>query len=202
MTILSFRFRFEALLLLPLVLLPLLLLAPNSFAARHPPTNLRMDQGSEKMAKSSDIAFLLKAAQSGIAQVQLGRTASEKAASPAVKELGAQLADEYGKTLDQLRTFAAQRYMTLAMTMNANDQEVYTKLQNKSGPSFDKDYMKAIAKDHKSDINLFKKEAKKGRDEQIQRFASDMLPRLRDHLVRIQSLRSSAKAAKSGETGR
>ena len=197
MKIISFHFSLGGLLVLPL-----LLFAPNSFAARHPPTNLKMDQGSEKMAKSPDIAFLLKAAQSGTAKVQLGKIASERAASPAVKELGGQLAEERGKTMNQLTTFAAQRHMTLAMTMNAKDQGVYAKLQNKSGAAFDKIYLKAMAKDHKTDIELFKKEAKKGRDEQIQRFASDMLPTLRDHLTRVQGLLSSAKATKSDATGR
>lgn len=192
-----FRFRLEGLLLLSL-LLP----APNSFAARRRPTNLKMDQGSEKMAKSPDIAFLLKAAQSGTAQVQLGKMASAKAANPAVRELGAELATEHEKTLNQLTAFAAERHMTLAMTMNANDQQVYTKLQNKSGMGFDKDYLKAMAKDYKSDIKLCKKEVKKGRDEPIERFASDMLPTLQDRLTRIQSLRSSTKAARSGATGR
>ena len=197
MKILSFRFCLQGLLLLSL-----LLLVPNSFAARRPPTNLKMDQGSEKMAKSPDIAFLLRAAQSGTAQVRLGKMALEKASNPMVKELGARLAEAGGETLNQLKAFAAQRYMTLAMPMNGNNQEAYTKLQNKSGAGFDEVYLKAMAKDHKTDINFFKKEVKKGRDEQIQRFASDMLPTLHDNLTRIQGLRSSAKAAKSGGTGR
>jgi putative membrane protein len=152
-----------------------------------------MDQGSENMANSPDVAFLLKAAQSGAGAVQLGKLAREKAGNLAVKDLGNQMASQHGKIDEQLNSLAAQYHMVLPATMNAGDQGVYEKLKNQSAASFDKVYVKAMVRDHKSDIKIFKKEVKKGCNEQIKNFAAVTLPMLHQHLAGFQRLHASKK---------
>jgi putative membrane protein len=51
-----------------------------------------------------------------------------------------------------------------------------------SGASFDKAYMSAMLKDHKTDVADFEHEANGGSDEKIKSFASDTLPTLKEHL--------------------
>lgn len=187
------RFRVAAAALL--LLLPFGLTSCATTRRRSP--NLKMDQGSEKMANSPDIAFLLKAAQSATGAVRIGTLAREKAGHPAVKGLGNQMVGQYGKIEEQLSSLAAARYMTLPGTMDANDQGVYLKLEKQSGLSFDKTYLKAMLKDHKSSIKSFTKEAKKGRDDQIQNFASSALPVLQEQLSQLKNVYTSTKASKS-----
>lgn len=191
------------------VLTIVLALSPNSLRAQgtmHRPTpeqnsstqpgqnqtaRPETDAGSNKMMKSADAKFATKAAQGGMAEVQLGQLAAQKASNPDVKAFGQQMVDDHSKANDQLKAVAAKENMTLPNTLDAKDQELYTKLQGMSGADFDKSYVKAMVKDHQEDVKEFQKEADKGKDPEIKNFASQTLPVLQQHLSKIESIQSS-----------
>ncbi|HTU44034.1 MAG TPA: DUF4142 domain-containing protein [Bryobacteraceae bacterium] len=153
--------------------------------------NIQSDTGSNKMMKSSDTRFAMKAAQGGVAEVQLGQLAAQKASNPEVKAFGQQMVEDHGKADDQLKSVAAHENMTLPTTPDSKDQALYNKLQNLSGADFDKLYVKSMVKDHQEDVKEFQKEADKGKDPQIKNFAAQTLPVLQQHLSKIQSIESN-----------
>jgi putative membrane protein len=153
--------------------------------------NTQTDTGSDKMMKSPDAKFAMKAAQGGMAEVQLGQLAAQKASNPDVKAFGQQMVDDHTKANDQLKSVAAKENMTLPATLDSKDQALYTKLQNMSGADFDKMYVKSMVKDHQEDVKEFQKEADKGKDPQIKNFAAQTLPVLQQHLSKIQSIQSN-----------
>jgi putative membrane protein len=155
------------------------------------PNQTQSDTGSNTMMKSSDQRFAEKAAQGGMAEVQLGQLAAQKASSPEVKAFGQQMVDDHSKANDELKSVAAKENMTLPNTLDSKDQGLYKKLQNLSGTEFDKTYVKAMVKDHEEDVKEFQKEADKGKDAQIKNFASQTLPTLQQHLSKIQAIQSS-----------
>lgn len=148
------------------------------------------DSGSSKMMKSPDAVFAMKAAQGGMAEVQLGQLAAQKATSPDVKSFAQMMVDDHTKANDNLKSVASQEGMTLPAAPNAKDQALITKLQNESGAKFDHDYVKAMVKDHQEDVKEFQKESANGADPQIKNFASQTLPVLQTHLQKIQSIQS------------
>lgn len=160
-------------------------------------TTPHTDLGAQKMLSSADTAFAMKAAQGGLAEVQLGQLAIDKAANPAVKQFGQRMIDDHTKANDQLKQIAQQQNMTLPATMNAKDQALYDKLKNLSGPQFDKAYMKAMVRDHEEDIKEFQKEADHGKDSAIQGFASQTLPILKDHLSMAKSTDAQVASSSS-----
>ena len=149
------------------------------------------DAGSSKMMKSPDAMFAMKAAQGGMAEVQLGQLAAQKAASPDVKSFGQMMVDDHTKANDNLKSITGQENMTLPTSLDAKDQALYSKLQNESGAKFDRDYVRAMVKDHQEDIKEFTKESNNGTDPQIKSFATQTLPILQQHLQKIQSIQSS-----------
>ena len=162
------------------------------------------DSGSNQMMKSADDKFAMKAAQGGMAEVQLGQLAAQKGGTPEVKAFGQQMVDDHTKANDQLKQVAAQEKMALPTTMDPKDQALYTKLQGMSGAEFDKAYMKAMVKDHKEDVKEFQKEADKGKNPQIKNFASQTLPILQGHLSKAESIESGAgnSAAAAAPSGK
>ena len=154
-------------------------------------TSTQTDQGSQKMMKSPDAKFAADAAQGGMAEVQLGQLATQKASNADVKAFGQQMVDDHTKANDQLKSVASQENMTLPTTLDAHDQALMTKLQGLSGAAFDKAYVKAMVKDHQKDVKEFQKEANSGKDPQIKNFASQTLPVLQQHLSKVQSIESS-----------
>jgi putative membrane protein len=155
------------------------------------------DSGSNKMMKSSDARFAMKAAQGGMAEVQLGQLAAQKASNPDVKAFGQQMVDDHTKANDQLKSVAGQENMSLPTTLDAKDQALMTKLQNASGSDFDRMYVKAMVKDHQEDVKEFQKEADKGKDQNIKNFASQTLPVLQQHLSKIQGIQAGMGGGKA-----
>jgi predicted outer membrane protein len=64
-------------------------------------------------SKMPDEAFVMKAAMGGMAEVDLGKLAAEKATSGDVKKFGQRMADDHSKSNDDLKTLARNKHITL-----------------------------------------------------------------------------------------
>ena len=167
----------------------LLALVPLVLAAQDTSTP-KLDQGARKMMRSQDTVFAMAASRGGMAEVEMGKLAAEKASSPAVKAFGQQMADDHTKANDELRRVADKQNLTLPGNMTAKQQATYDMLKTKTGAEFDKAYVDAMVKDHEEDVKAFQREADKGKDEQIKAFAAGMLPVIQGHLEKIKAIQS------------
>jgi putative membrane protein len=134
--------------------------------------------------------FLTKAAQGGMAEVQLGRLAQEHAASSVVKQFGQHMVDDHTKANNELKTLAAQKNVTLPQEINSDQKSEAEKLSKLSGADFDKEYIQYMVKDHEEDVEEFQKQANGGTDAEVKAFAAKTVPTLQGHL---QMARDAAK---------
>lgn len=143
---------------------------------------------------SADKAFVMKAAQGGMLEVQLGQLASDKASSQDVKDFGAKMVTDHGKANDELKSIAESKGLTLPDKLDAAHQAKVDKLSKLSGAEFDKAYVSEMVKDHKADDAAFAKEAKSGEDPDIKAFAektdNDVI---KMHLKMIEDIQSKMK---------
>lgn len=137
---------------------------------------------------AADKTFVMKAAQGGMAEVNLGKLAAEKASRPDVKEFGNMMVEDHTKANDQLKSVANQKSLPIPTDVGAKHQALYDRLSKLSGPAFDKAYVKAMVKDHHEDVGDFRKEANSGKDPDIKNFASQTLPVLEKHLTAIEKI--------------
>jgi putative membrane protein len=177
------------------VLTGLLTLLPLAVQAQS--SDQHMDNGANKMMKSADTHFAIKAAQGGMAEVKLGQLAANKASNPDVKAFGQKMVDDHTKANDQLKSIAQDEGMTLPGDVNQKQQATYDKLSKLSGADFDKQYVKSMVTDHEGDVKEFRKEADSGKDEKIKSFASQTLPTLQQHLDMIKSIQSKMGSGSS-----
>lgn len=159
------------------------------------PSDQHLDHGARKMMKSPDAAFAVKAAQGGVSEVKLGHLAAEKGSSPDVKAFGQQMVDDHSKANEQLNAVAASEGMTLPADVTGKQQAMYDRLSRLSGAEFDSAYVKDMVMDHQEDVKEFGKEAQKGSDEKIKSFASQTLPVLQGHLVKIKSIQPKVNSS-------
>lgn len=150
----------------------------------------RLDSGSKLMLASPDTAFAMRAAQTDLAEIRLGKLAAEKASDADVRSFGKQMVDDYVKASDQLRVAARQLGMTLPDVMSAKDQETYDRLTRLSGSAFDKAYIDRTLKDHEAQLKASRREALTGKNPDIRGFASQMALTLQDHLDRLRMIQS------------
>jgi putative membrane protein len=131
---------------------------------------------------AADDTFVTKAAKGGMAEVELGKMAAEKASSDAVKKFGQRMADDHGKANDELKTLAQSKNITLPTAMGPQEKALHDRLMKLSGPAFDQAYMKAMVSDHVKDVNEFRMESKSGKDPDVKAWAAKTLPTLEEHL--------------------
>lgn len=143
---------------------------------------------------SSDQIFAKKAAQGGMAEVQLGQLAVSKASNQKVKDFGQRMVDDHTKANDKLKSIAGNDSINLPQNLSPKDQALMNRLSNLSGSAFDKAYMSAMVKDHETDISLFQHEANGGTAGDLKSFASETLPTLQEHLSLAKDAASSVGA--------
>jgi putative membrane protein len=160
--------------------------------------------GSSSMSmgkvSAKDKTFMKKAAQGGMAEVQLGQLAAQNAADPGVKAFGQRMADDHSKANDKLKQVAAGLSYTLPTDVSAVDKAEAARLSKMTGADFDRVYIGYMVKDHKADVAEFKKEAASGHGD-VKSFASETLPTLQEHLKMAQDLQSKVGGSKVSSKG-
>jgi putative membrane protein len=144
---------------------------------------------SKKTAKTKavdDKTFVTKAAQGGMAEVQLGQLAADKGTSDDVKKFGQRMVTDHSKANDELKTIAQSKNITLPTAVDAKDKALHDRLASLSGAAFDRAYMRNMVADHKKDIAEFRVESKSGKDPEVKAWAEKTLPTLEDHLKQAQ----------------
>lgn len=143
--------------------------------------------------------FIEKAAEGGMAEVELGKLASQKASNTEVKQFGQMMATDHGKSNQQLMQVASRHGVTPPTELEGKHKRTHDKLSKLSGAEFDREYMDAMVKDHKEDIELYEKQAKNGKTPDVKSYAESSLPILRAHLKKAEQIQSALKnGGKSG----
>jgi len=132
-------------------------------------------------AKDSN-KFATNAAQGGMAEVELGRLATQRAGDASVREFGARMVADHSRANVELKQIAAQKGIQLPGDVNSEQKSEMDKLAKMSGAEFDKEYMSAMVKDHKDDVKDFQTQSQSGNDPEIKAFAGKTLPTLQQHL--------------------
>jgi len=136
--------------------------------------------------------FMNDAAKGGMAEVELGKLAQEKATNPRVKNFAEMMVRDHTAANDDLKAIARQKNVTLPSDLGKH-KDHYNDLSKKTGADFDKAYMKMMVDDHEDDIDEFEKIANNGTDPDLKTFASQKLPTLRKHLDSAKAINQSLK---------
>jgi putative membrane protein len=141
----------------------------------------------------ADQHFVHKAAMGGMAEVAAGQLASQRGSSDQVKQFGQMMVTDHTKANDQLKQIASSKGVVIPDSDPKADKET-AKLSKLSGGQFDATYAKMERKDHAATIKLFQKEADKGQDPDLKKFAADTLPTLEAHDEAAKKLASSGSS--------
>jgi putative membrane protein len=157
---------------------------------------------SDAKVSHGDKKFMEEAAQGGMAEVQLGKLAAQKAGSDDVKQFGQKMVDDHSKANDQLKQLASSKGVTLPTDLDHSAKREMDRLSKLSGADFDREYMNHMVSDHKKDIKEFEKAAKSAKDPDIKNFASSTLPTLQSHLQLAQQTDAAIMAQGRSNTAR
>lgn len=139
----------------------------------------------------SDKKFVEKAAEGGVAEVQMAQLAQQKADNADVKQFAQTMIDDHTPNNEQLAKLATAKGLTPPTDPNAMQQKMLTHLQGLSGAQFDKAYVKGQVKAHATMLKLFQTEAKTTKDPDLKSFAEQTVTAIEHHLSMAQGLQKS-----------
>jgi putative membrane protein len=176
-----------------------LLAASPAFAQTTNSTGTMSNSGSRTTAQSDKLAkqdknFVHEAAIGGMAEVELGKLAQQKAQSADVKQFGQRMEQDHSAANEQLMSVASSKNIDMPKQLDREHRQLRDKLAKANGAQFDREYMQAMVKDHKKDIKEFEKEAKSGKDADIKNFAQSTLPTLQQHLQMAQDIERNMRS--------
>ena len=99
----------------------------------------------------------------GMAEVELGRMAMERGASPEVKRFGDMMVKDHSKAGDELKQVAMQHSIPMPAALDQKHQDLKTTLSNLRGAEFDREYMKAMVDGHEDVVDRLQTRASEDR---------------------------------------
>jgi len=167
----------------------------NSNMAMNSNGGMNMNSASNMSSNvsSADKEFMNKAAEGGMAEVQLGQLASTKAQNADVKAFGQKMVQDHSNANTELKSIATQKGVTLPTEVSAKHKEDMDKLSKLSGAAFDKEYVRMMVADHEKDVAEFQKQSDSGTDTDVKSFATKTLPTLKAHLEMIKGMNDKMK---------
>jgi len=101
----------------------------------------------------SDIDFVNHVLSDGMAEVELGKMASERAGNPAVKRFGQMMVKDHTKAGDELKGIAGEYGIQPTPTIDDQHHDLMNKLSKLRGPEFDREYISAMVDGHENAVD-------------------------------------------------
>lgn len=140
-----------------------------------------------RLTAESHEDFMHEAAQGGMAEVEMGKLAAQKAQNAEVKKFGQMMVTDHTKANEELKGIATKKSVPLPSDTGSHKASI-DKLNSLSGAEFDRAYVELMVADHAKTINLFQSQADRGTDPEVKAFAAKTLPTLKKHAETIQAI--------------
>jgi putative membrane protein len=158
----------------------------------------KMDTSSADQQAMADQAFVRKALEGGVAEVQLGQLAQQKSQSDDVKQFGQKMVEDHTQLGEQMKPIAQQLGVREPKGPSKKDKELAAKLEGLSGQQFDEAYIQAMVKDHKQDLKEFKNAAQTTQNPNVKQVAQQGVGVISQHLQMIQQIAQNHNVAIKG----
>jgi predicted outer membrane protein len=155
-------------------------------------TGAKLGAGDEKILKDMAMA--------NMAEVEGGKLAQSKSQSSEVKAFAQQMIDDHTANLNEVKTLAQARGVTLPTEPDAKHKAMAAKLEKMSGDAFDKAYMKqAGVQDHKTVHAKLMAASKKAKDPEVKALVDKTEPVVAQHLKSAEQMPMAKTGTTSGK---
>lgn len=128
--------------------------------------------------------FIREATLANTKEIVAGQLAVRKGHMASVRNYGSMMISDHTMAGDKLKRIVRRKGYMVPMVKPAADPM----LTSSRGNTFDRNYVTMMVADHKNAVALFDRASRDVRDPQVRMFAANTLPKLKEHLVRIQQI--------------
>jgi putative membrane protein len=156
----------------------------------------KVDNGMERNADAdkrwyihvADANFISTAAEGGQMEVAMGKLALTKAVSEEIKQFAKMMVEDHSKANTELKALADGKNIRLSEGLSNQSKGQISALQQNEGKDFEREYMRAMVKDHKIMAEVFQSEAINGYDSLMKAHAFNKVPTLLHHLKMAEKI--------------
>lgn len=140
---------------------------------------------------AAETAFMMKAADGGMTEVELGKMAEKSGQKENVRSFGGHMVKDHGKANDDLKTVAGKMNVTLPDKVSAAHQAKIETMSKMSGDAFDAAYIKGMVEDHEKTVADFEAASGTAKNADLKKFIEDTLPVIKEHLKMAKEMQSA-----------
>jgi putative membrane protein len=150
---------------------------------------LAKEKAAAAGAAMSDQQFVDFAAQTDMAEANLGQLAASVADAQPVKDYAQMLVTDHTNDFHQLYDIAHQANLNMPMAIDAeHNKAMIDPFQKLKGAAFDHRYVHEMIAGHTKAIAVYKKEAADAQNPALKSYAEQVLPTLQKHLDGAKTL--------------
>ncbi|MCC8407979.1 DUF4142 domain-containing protein [Mucilaginibacter sp. UR6-1] len=138
------------------------------------------------------LAFIRKAAESGIAEVEASNIAKATSKNQQVVKFATMLADQHAAINEELKTLQTRNMVSTNDTISLEKQQAIADLAKNTGVEFDRKYINMMVKDHEEAVKIFSS-GTSIRISSVNKFANKHLAELKAHLDTAKQISASLK---------
>jgi putative membrane protein len=153
------------------------------------------DDKFEDNDMEKDADFVAEAVASNYAEIKMAKLAQQRSSNAEVKEIARMLEADHTKVLNELKTLAQTKAITVPVEEKDEAKRKLENLTEEDAEDFDKKWLEQMEDAHEKSIDKFEKRADKGEDADIKAFAGKTLPHLRMHKEKIDACQDRVKEA-------
>lgn len=137
--------------------------------------------------------FVVEAVSGNYAEIKLAQLAIQKSTDKQIKEIAKTLEADHTAALDELKTLAASKAISIPTDAPDKTKELITDLSDDKPADFDKAWVKALMDKHEKTISNYEKELNDSKDEALKAWITKVLPIIRTHHDKLMAYNSQIK---------
>lgn len=147
-----------------------------------------MAEEKKTTLNSADERFVKNEVTAGKAVVKLAGLGAKKTERTDIRAFAEMLVTDHSKANEELTKLAETKGVELSAEADTKHEETYQKLENESGPNFDKAFLAEVVSGHKKCVSDFEKASQEAKDDDLKAWAEKMVPALKAHLEKAKEL--------------
>jgi putative membrane protein len=155
----------------------------------------KFDDADNGVQKDAD--FVAEVVASNYAEIKMAQLAAANSTNPEVKEIAKMLEADHTKTLNELKTIAQSKAITVPTEEKPDAKDKMENLKSEKGADFDKKWLEEVSDKHEESIDNFESKIDKTEDAELKAFVSKTLPHLKMHLEKIEACKEKTKDSNS-----
>ncbi|HYJ94571.1 MAG TPA: DUF4142 domain-containing protein [Vicinamibacterales bacterium] len=138
-------------------------------------------------------AFVKDLTIAGLAEVQLGKLAAERGASPDVKSFGQMMVKDHTQAANELKPIAMQLNVQQPTQVDQKHKDLADKLSKLQGSEFDREYINAMVMGHEEVAAKLRTRGEKtasidAGEQKLTQWATKVLPTVQKHLEQAREI--------------